>query len=89
MHWEGNSKLGRVVSTNPNHKGIVRDVNVRIFPSYSIPMTKVLKGKVKSSTQVKQRIQATIIHRDVRRLVVLPPVEDQMDSDASGNQVQT
>ena len=89
MHWEGNSKLGRVVSTNPNHKGIVRDVNVRIFPSYSIPMTKVLKGKVKNSTQAKERIQATIVHRDVRRLVVLLPVEDQMDSDASGNQVQT
>ena len=85
----GQFKLGRVVSTNPDHKGIVRDVNVRIFPSYSIPMTKVLKGKVKNSTQAKERIQATIVHRDVRRLVVLLPVEDQMDSDASGNQVQT
>ena len=85
----GQFKLGRVVSTNPDHKGIVRDVNVRIFPSYSIPMTKVLKGKVKNSTQVKERIQATIVHRDVRRLVVLLPVEDQMDSGASGDKVQT
>ena len=71
------------------HKGIVRDVNVRIFPSYSIPMTKVLKGKVKNSTQVKERIQATIVHRDGKQLVVLLPVEDQMDSGASGDKVQT
>lgn len=88
----GQFKLGRVVSTNPDHKGVVRDVNVRIFPSYSIPMTKVLKGKVRHSTQVKERIQATIVHRDVRQLVVLLPVEDQMAnqySNASGDQVQT
>lgn len=80
----GQFKLGRVVSTNPDHKGVVRDVNVQIFPSYSVPMTKVLKGKLRHSTQVKER---RVVHRDVRWLVVLLPVEDQMAnqySNASG-----
>ena len=88
----GQFKLGKVVSTNPDHKGVVRDVNVRTFPSYSVPLTRVSKGKSRHSTQNKERIQATIVHRDVRRLVVLLPVEEQMasqDSNAEGDQVQT
>lgn len=77
----GQFKLGRVVSTNPDRKGVVRDVNIRIFPSYCIPITKPLKGK--PSHPVKEKIQATILHRDVRRLVVLLPAEEQLDDQVS------
>lgn len=77
----GQFKLGRVVSTNPDSKNVVRDVDVRIFPSYCVPITKAVKGK--SSHPVKGRIQATILHRDVRRLVVLVPAEEQAEDQAS------
>lgn len=72
----GQFKLGRVVSTNPGSKGIVRDVNIWVFPSYCLP---VMKGqKQRSSHPIKkEKIQATILHRDVRWLVVLLPVEEQ------------
>ena len=78
----GQFKLGRVVGTNPDGKGIVRDVNVRIFPSYHVPVTKALKPKTNHPTSdgKKRKFQATILHRDVRRLVVLLPAEEQMES---------
>ena len=58
---------------------------MQIFPNCSVPCTSDLKGKARHSNQV-ERIRATIVHRDIRRLVVLLSVEEQavsQDSDAS------
>ena len=75
----GHFKLGRVVSTNPDSKGVVRDVHVRVFPSYCVPLTKALKAKNShpNSSRRREKLQATVLHRDVRRLVVLLPAEEQ------------
>lgn len=68
-------KLGRVVSTNPDPKGIVRDVNIRVIPSY-IPTTPCARETTSSPSSSKDT-PAVILHRDVRRLVILLPVEEQ------------
>lgn len=73
----GQFRLGRVVSINPDKSGIVRDVNVRIFPSYCVPLTRVPQRKM-THLQRREKMQATILHRDVRRLVVLLPSEEQL-----------
>ncbi|RXN35876.1 gag-pol fusion poly [Labeo rohita] len=77
----GQFKLGRVVSVNPDNKGVVRDVDVRTFPSYPVPITKPLKAKANytESKSCREKIPSTVLHRDVRRLVVLLPVEDQVN----------
>ena len=76
----GQFKLARVISVNPDKEGIVRDVNVKTFPSYPV-MIKKTTGEAMSKragTEKKAtKIPATILHRDVRRLVVLIPVEEQ------------
>lgn len=76
----GQFKLGRVISVNPDSKGVVRDVNVRTFPSYPVPITKPLKARAydPGSKSQKKKIPSTVLHRDVRRLVVLLPVEEQV-----------
>lgn len=71
----GQFRLGRVVSTNPDSKGIVRDANVRVIPSFCVPLVKAVDAK-KAADQ-KGATQATVLHRDVRRLVVLLPIEEQ------------
>lgn len=68
---QGHYKLGRVVSTNPDHRGIVRDVNMRTFPSYPVPIKK-RKAPVKHQKSHPQSF------RDVRRLVVLLPIKEQL-----------
>ena len=73
----GQFKLGRVISTNPDSKGIVRDVNVRVFPSYSIPVMRAGNAKKPKPDGQNLKVQATVLHRDVRRQVVLLPVEEQ------------
>ncbi|XP_038145083.1 uncharacterized protein LOC119786070 [Cyprinodon tularosa] len=75
----GRYKLGRVVSVNPDQRGVVRDVNVRTFPSYPVPMSKggTLHKQRKNTDKLSSRIPSTIVHRDVRRLVVLLPIEEQ------------
>lgn len=74
----GQFKLGVVVGTNPDCKGIVRDADVRVFPSYCVPLTRTPKVKARHpNTRLEQKIQSTVLHRDVRRLVVLLPVEEQ------------
>lgn len=78
----GKYRLGRVIGTNPDKKGIVRDVNVRIFPSYCIPLTRVLKGNI-AHPKKKEKIHATLLHRDVRQLIVLLPAEEQMERKVS------
>lgn len=81
----GQFRLGRVISTNPDSKGIVRDVTVRVVPSYSVPVTKPARTKQRSSSSVtsKEKVQETFHHRDVRRLVVLLPAEEQMKDQAN------
>lgn len=68
-------KLGRVVNVNADKEGIVRDANIRTFPSYPISTLKHVCGDKAKKRSTK--IPATILHRDVRRLVVLLPVEEQ------------
>ncbi|XP_073797048.1 uncharacterized protein [Danio rerio] len=69
-------KLARVIQVNADDKGIVRDVNVKVFTSYPVSNVKPAKAKV-TTKKLTDRIPATILHRDVRRLVVLIPIEEQ------------
>lgn len=77
----GQFKIGRVVDVNPDYKGIVRDVYVKVSPSeYSLGSTP--KPPMKCSGLVKE-FQGTILHWDVWRLVVLIPAEDQAEGISS------
>lgn len=73
----GQFKLGRVVSVSPDPKGIVRDVHVKVAASGCV------QGKTLNARELgpKENFQGTILHRDVRRLVVLIPAEDQPKGD--------
>lgn len=71
----GQFKLGRIVSTNPDPKGIVRDVHEKVVSSSCIPVTRALPDQ--PSESLGGSTQTTILHRDVRRLVVLLPIEEQ------------
>lgn len=79
----GQYKLARVVSVNADSKGIVRDVLVKTFPSYPVHITKAngKEGPTRANSERTKRLQtkipATILHRDVRRLVILLPIEEQ------------
>ena len=72
-------KLARVVSVNADRRGIVRDVNVRTFPSYPVPVMKPSAGDTsrQGARRRLKRIPVSILCRDVRRLVILLPVEEQ------------
>lgn len=65
----GRFRLGRVEEVQPDDKGVVRDVKVRTCHSLPIGLSQPRK--------VKEQCQSTVLHRDVRRLVVLLPVEEQ------------
>lgn len=54
-----------------------RDVNVRTFPSYPVPVTKPNK---EGNKRLSTKIPATILHRDVRCLVILLPIEEQSEA---------
>ena len=71
-------KITRVVGVNSDSKGIVRDVNVRTFPSYPVPVMRPITTEARPQTLNKpmEKIPGTILHRDVRRLVILLPVEE-------------
>ncbi|XP_058468659.1 uncharacterized protein LOC131443236 [Solea solea] len=71
----GQFKLARVISVNADPKGIVRDVHVKVSPSGCV---QVKTPKPVSGSKEKD-CQGTILHRDVRRLIVLIPTEDQVD----------
>lgn len=73
----GQFKLGRVISVNSDPRGIVRDVNVQVSPNYCVPVQKSTV-KVSTSYDRKRICQGTVLHRDIRRLVVLLPIEEQM-----------
>ncbi len=76
----GQYKLARVISVNADKKGIVRDEMVRTFPSYLVTIVKPSQAEttknVKPMRKLCDKIPATILHRDVRRLVVLIPTEE-------------
>nr|XP_043874461.1 uncharacterized protein LOC122764226 [Solea senegalensis] len=71
----GQFKLARVISVNADPKGIVRDVHVKVSPSGCV---QVKTPKPVSGSKEKD-CQGTILHRDVRRLIVLIPTEDQVN----------
>lgn len=67
----GQFRLGRVVATYPDKKGIVRDVDLKICMGLSGPhASRVQRENSDLPTTI-------VLRRDVRRLVVLIPVEDQ------------
>ena len=68
----GRFRLGRVEEACPDDKGVVRDVKVRICHSLPISLSQARKDK--------EPCPSTVLHRDVRRLVVLLPVEQQEEA---------
>nr|XP_046228584.1 uncharacterized protein LOC124050275 [Scatophagus argus]XP_046241340.1 uncharacterized protein LOC124057310 [Scatophagus argus] len=67
----GQFRLGRILAVYPDKKGLVRDADVKTCAGLSASLT---AGQVKRNPQ---QPTAVILRRDVRRLVVLIPVEDQ------------
>ncbi|KAL4006302.1 alcohol-forming fatty acyl-CoA reductase [Sarotherodon galilaeus] len=65
----GRFKLGRVEEADADDRGVVRDVKVRICCSRPINWSQARKDR--------EPCHSTILHRDVRRLVVFLPVEEQ------------
>ncbi|KAK7909325.1 hypothetical protein WMY93_014009 [Mugilogobius chulae] len=69
----GQFRLGRIVVTYPDKSGVVRDADVKTC--IGLPAPQVSRIKLKDFT-----LPSTIVlRRDVRRLVVLIPVEDQLE----------
>lgn len=84
-------KLAMVISTNPDMSENVRDVQDRTFPSYPVEIKKPTKedsGRrtVKAGGKITIKIPCTILHRDVRRLVLVVPVEEQQTGDKQPRQ---
>ena len=74
----GQFRLGRVVTAAPDRKGIVRDVEVLVTPGTCVsihPQQPAAHSSVPGDRKGKSN--GVILHRDVRRLVVLLPVEEQ------------
>lgn len=69
----GQFRLGRVVTTYPDAKGMVRDVDVKTCVGLPVPLASRTRRK---DCDMPSTI---VIRRDVRRLVVLIPVEDQQE----------
>lgn len=67
----GQFRLGRIVVTYPDKTEIVRDADVKTCVSLPAPL--VSRTHATDSTLPS----TVILRRDVRRLVVLIPVEDQ------------
>ncbi|KAK7933355.1 hypothetical protein WMY93_004251 [Mugilogobius chulae] len=74
----GQFRLGRIVAAVPDRKGVVRDVDVLVASGSYVP---VLQSRFAAQDSVAQdqkaKFSCTVLHRDVRRLVVLLPVEEQ------------
>ncbi|XP_077949972.1 uncharacterized protein LOC144389412 [Gasterosteus aculeatus] len=66
----GQFRLGRILTVYPDSKGIVRDADIATCAG--IPVSLAGGQKKRSSS-----LPMTVIRRDVRRLVVLLPVEDK------------
>lgn len=74
----GQFRLGRVVAVAPDSKGIVRDAEVLVVPS-NCASVQHQKPAIQSSASCdqKERPNGVVLRRDVRRLIVLLPVEEQ------------
>lgn len=68
---QGQFRLGRVRAVYPDKKGLVRDADVKMCTS--LPAS-LLVGRPKGNSR---QLTSVVLLRDVRRLVVLVPVEDQ------------
>ena len=69
----GQFRLGRVIQTNPDPAGVVRDVQVRTATSrHGFP-----EETTQRTRKTPKKPPGVVLHRDVRRLVVLLPVEEQ------------
>lgn len=64
----------------PDEKGVVRDVTVRTCPR-CLAFLGGTGGSRRLGRKGADRIPTTVLHRDVRRLVVLLPVEEQGDQE--------
>lgn len=63
---------------NADPKGIVRDVDNRVVSSHPGFWPGVEKTNARKVTKSEStKIPSTVLYRDVRRLVVLIPVEEQ------------
>lgn len=67
----GQFRLGRIQAVYPDKKGLVRDTDVKTCAG---PPAFLTVGQLKRNPQ---QLTSVILRRDVRRLVVLIPVEDQ------------
>lgn len=68
----GRFRLGRVVEACTDAKGVVRDVKVRTCQSCPV------SDRQPKRSQGMMDSPSSVLHRDVRRLVVLLPVGEQM-----------
>ena len=66
-------RLARVTATFPDTHGKVRNVEVRVVPS-------------KDCSKTYKPVQPNYLKRHVSNLIVLVPVEDQMESENDSNQ---
>lgn len=66
----GQFRLGRVTTTYPDKKGVVRDVDIKTCVGFPAP-----RAQRKDFTMPT----TIVIRRDVRRLVTLIPAEDQVE----------
>lgn len=75
----GQFRLGRVVTVTPDSRGIVRDVEVLVTPGHCVPVQHPKPAAQSSaSSESKEGSAGVVLRRDVRRLVVLLPVEEQI-----------
>ncbi|XP_054634429.1 uncharacterized protein LOC129182392 [Dunckerocampus dactyliophorus] len=74
----GQFRLGRVVTVAPDSKGVVRDVEVLVTPGNcaSVHHQQAVIHSTALSDR-RERSNGVVLRRDVRRLVVLLPVEEQ------------
>ena len=66
----GQFRLGRILADYPDCKGIVKDADIATCAGLPVSLTGGWKKR-------RSSLPMTVIRRDVRRLVVLLPVEDE------------
>lgn len=77
----GQFRLGRVVAVTPDSKGVVRDAEVLVTPGHCIPVYQTKSENQSSAPRDwKGSSNGVVLRRDVRRLIVLLPVEEQNPS---------
>lgn len=62
----------------PDPKGVVRDVEVLVVPGRCVPAQHPKSAApFSASSELKRESAGVVLRRDVRRLVVILPVEEQ------------